>query len=98
MASYRASGEADEDLFDIWRYIAVRSSADRADRQGVRFHERFQFLAENPFIGRARPELAPGLRSFPVGSYLILYRPTDYGIEVVRVVHGSRDIEALFER
>ncbi len=49
-------------------------------------------------MGRARPELPSGLRSFPVGNYLILYRPTDYGVEIVRVVHGSRDIEALFEQ
>lgn len=31
------------------------------------------------------------------GDYLIFYRPVDRGIEVVRVIHGARDIEALFE-
>jgi toxin ParE1/3/4 len=43
------------------------------------------------------PELA-GLRFFPVfrfRSYFIFYRPTSNGIEVLRVLHGARDIESL---
>jgi hypothetical protein len=41
-----------------------------------------------PEIGRARPELLANLRSFPVGR----------GIEVVRVLHGARDLKPLFEQ
>ena len=44
-------------------------------------------------IGRMRDDLQPDLRSFAAGSYLIFYRPIDDGIEVVRVLHGARDIE-----
>jgi toxin ParE1/3/4 len=40
--------------------------------------------------------LSEGLRSFPVGDYLVFYREADQGIEIVRVLHGSRDIAALF--
>ena len=47
-------------------------------------------------MGRTRNDLATGLRSFPVGNYVILYRPLENGVEVVRVVHGSRDIEDMF--
>lgn len=39
--------------------------------------------------------IAPGLRSFPVGKYLIFYRLIDGGLEIVRVLHGARDIENL---
>jgi hypothetical protein len=47
-------------------------------------------------MGRLRPELAPHLRSFPIGNYVIFYRLTQEGIEVARVLHGARDIDALF--
>ena len=47
-------------------------------------------------MGRKRDELLPNLRSFPVGSYLIFYHPINQGIEVVRVLHGSRDIPNFF--
>ncbi len=53
-------------------------------------------LAGNPLMGRSREDLLPGLRSFAVGSYIIFYRPVERGIEVARVLHGARDIPALF--
>ncbi len=49
-------------------------------------------LAANPLAGRARSELHEGLRSFPVGSYVVFYSPTPEGVEIVRVLHGRRDI------
>jgi toxin ParE1/3/4 len=48
-------------------------------------------------MGRARPELAPELRSFPVKRYVLYYRPDADGIELVRVLDGARNIEALFD-
>ncbi len=54
-------------------------------------------LSESPGIGRKREELAQGLRSSVVGNYLIFYRAIEDGIEIVRVISGHRDIEALFE-
>lgn len=47
--------------------------------------------------GRSREELAPGLRSLAFGRYVVFYMPLPDGIDVVRVLHGSRDIDALFE-
>jgi toxin ParE1/3/4 len=52
---------------------------------------RCQLLADNPLIGRARPELRPGLRFFPHGDYLIFHRPAGSGVTIVRVLHGARD-------
>lgn len=48
--------------------------------------------AHNPKAGRARPELAPSLRSFPAGNYIVFYLPIPNGIEVVRVLSGYLDI------
>ena len=53
-------------------------------------------LATQPMMGRARDELAPGVRSFPFGRYVVFYMPLDDGIDVVRVLHGARDIDAVF--
>ncbi len=49
-------------------------------------------LADNPLMGPARPDIAPEFRYHPVGNYLLLYRIVSGGIEVVRVVHGARDL------
>jgi toxin ParE1/3/4 len=49
-------------------------------------------------MGRARPELRPDLRSFPVGRFVIFYREVRDGIEIVRVLRGARDLPALFNK
>jgi toxin ParE1/3/4 len=92
--------QADADLDSIWRYIALQSgSYEVADRFIDAIVERFLLLAEYPHIGRARDEdLRPGLRSFPVGDYIILYRMHDQHVLILRVLHGSRDIQALLGR
>ena len=62
-----------------------------------------RLLAENPELGPAREfersELA-GLRFFPVKGFdkhLIFYRLVPHGIEVLRVLHGARDLGAIFD-
>ena len=57
-----------------------------------------QARADHPLAAEARPDLAPGLRASPVGNYVIFYRPIHDGIEVVRVLHGARDIPAVFRK
>ena len=86
---------AETDLLEIWDYIADDSLA-AADRWVDRIDEQLSLLAAQPKIGRSRDELAPGMRSFPVGRYVIFYVPLDDGIDVVRVLHGARDIEEIF--
>jgi toxin ParE1/3/4 len=68
--------QADSDLDDIWFYVATKSgSLDIADRFIDSITDRFFLLASHPNIGRTWDEdLRPGLRSFPVGEYIIIYR------------------------
>jgi toxin ParE1/3/4 len=86
------------DLADIWAYIAA-DSIQQADAFAARINKDLRLLARQPNAGRARPELLAGLRSMPVGRYVIFYipRPGLSGIEVVRVLHGARDLKPLFE-
>ncbi|MBD2295179.1 type II toxin-antitoxin system RelE/ParE family toxin [Anabaena sphaerica FACHB-251] len=86
---------AEADLLDIWNFIA-NESLEKADIFLQKIENKLKILAENPGMGRKRDELLPNLRSFPVGSYLIFYHPINQGIEVVRVLHGSRDIPNFF--
>ena len=85
------------DLADIWAYIAL-DSPDNTDLFIDRiFRICQQGLASNPRLGRTREELSPGLRSLVFESYVIFYHPMPNGVAVVRVLHGVRDIESIFD-
>jgi toxin ParE1/3/4 len=86
---------AEADILEIWDYIADDNIA-AADDWVDRLDEQFRLLATQPKIGRTRDELAAGMRSFPVGRYVVFYMPLDDGVDVIRVLHGSRDIDAIF--
>ncbi len=86
---------AKTDLADIWEYIADDSEA-RADSFIDRIDRKFNTLAHRPRIGRLRNELVANLRSSPVDRYVIFYLPLSDGIEVVRVLHSARDLNADF--
>src|ERR1700751_5965753 len=91
------SPQADSDLDSIWYYVASESgSVEIADRLIDSITERFLLPANYPNIGRRRDDdLRPGLRSFPVGEYVI-YRLQDEDVLILRVLLGSRNIQALF--
>lgn len=95
MPTAHLSEHAQEDLIDIWMYIAD-DSVRSADRVIDRITAKCEELAEMPLSGRLREEFAADLRSYPVGRYLVFYVPDDDGISVVRVVSGERDLPAVF--
>jgi toxin ParE1/3/4 len=83
------------DLAEIWAYIA-EDSPDHADAFVDLLDSKFQALSRRPGLGRLRPDLHPDIRSLAIGRYVVFYLPLSRGIEVVRVLHGSRDIESVF--
>ena len=96
--AYRLSRRAAADLDDIWFYVAAESSsAEIADRLIDSITDRFVLLAAHPFAGRSRSDdLGAGRRSFPVGEYLIVYTVRGRNVLILRVIHGRRDLAALF--
>jgi len=88
------SPQAIKDLDDIWFYIAQDNVA-AADRWIDHLLETALMLAEQPLMGRLRPELAPQIRSLPVKAYMLYYRPIEGGIELVRVLNSARDIDSI---
>jgi toxin ParE1/3/4 len=95
MPAYRLTRLAREDLQAIRDYIAQDSPATAKRYLGI-IEEKCQTLAEYPGLGVQREEYL-GLHKFPVGDYLIFYRPTENGIEIIRVLHGARDIERILK-
>lgn len=95
MPKFRLSLAADKDIFEIGEYIA-HDSLEAAGRTVDEFYRIFDLLARSPMIGRERPEFGLGLRSFPLGQYVIVYNLVDNGILIVRVLSGYRDLETFF--
>jgi toxin ParE1/3/4 len=97
---HRVAPRVETDLDGIWLYIARESgSMDVATRLIDSISDRFHFLASFPWAGHARDEdFGVGFRSFAVGEYVIVYCLDDADVLILRVVHGRRELEALFDR
>src|SRR5437879_1317999 len=95
MAVVFRTDEAAWDLEDIWHYIA-RDSPRAADKFLRVLDRKCRIMAETPGIGRKRDEFSPGLRSHACGRYLIFFRRIQNGIEIIRVLHGARDLPNIF--
>lgn len=101
MRRIRQRAGARRDLVEIYRYHAREAGLGVADRFYAEAQATLARLAKMPGMGtvyeNAHPSLA-GLRYFPLSrfrSYLVFYRTLDDGIEVVRVLHGARDLEGI---
>lgn len=88
---------ARQDLEDIFRYIAQDNTAAAA-RQIRQLQARWRSLLDQPRMGTKRDELEPTLRSVTEGNYVIYYRTVPEGIELVRVLHTSRDSRRAFNQ
>ena len=92
--SFQLRPQAEADIEAIVLYIA-EDSPQAARRWTETIYTCCQRLGEMPEMGVARSDIREGLRTFPVGNYLVLYRQVENGAEIVRVVHGARQWEAL---
>lgn len=94
---------ADQDMDEQAEYLAAHGSVE----VGLRFYraaeDAFQLLSRRPKLGRVVEFGSPyltGVRVFPLKSFpahLVFYRPVEDGIEIIRVQHGARDLETLFQ-
>ena len=89
------------DLKKQFEYLAERASIDTANRFIDAAHEAFGNLAKNPGLGATFPARSPKLTGLRVSrvsgfeNYLIFYREHSTGVEIVRVLHGARDIRRV---
>lgn len=98
MNDYILSDHARQEIKEIWDFIA-QDDLDAADRWTIKLIEVFHLLARNPRIGHTRKDLTGNQVLFwPVGKYLIIYRPRGDDIEILAVTQGSRDIPSFLRR
>jgi len=101
---YVVKPRADRDLSDYADYLAEEATLDLALRFLPAANETFALLAQQPNLGwqsRLRRTALKCLRVFRVTGFehmLIFYRPLPDGVDILRVVHGSRNLRALFRR
>ncbi|MBW4504978.1 MAG: type II toxin-antitoxin system RelE/ParE family toxin [Scytonematopsis contorta HA4267-MV1] len=95
MKQHIISPEANQDLEGIIDYFTSRN-IDAGERFVDEFNKKCKYLANFPNMGRSYAEVKDYLRGVPLNGYIILYRVTDSGIEILRVVSGYRDLESLF--
>jgi toxin ParE1/3/4 len=93
--SYELSPEALNDLQTIQDYIAI-DNIEAAQRLIDQFFELFEHLALWPETGHSRTDLtAKNVRFWPIGHYLVVYREHSATIQIVGVLHGSRDVPSI---
>jgi plasmid stabilization system protein ParE len=96
-ARYFLSTEAQEDFRAIRAYYLQESDARVARYVIGEITKALRFLAATPGAGHVREDLTDEkVKFWPVFSYLIVYDPATQPLGIARVLHGSRDIEALF--
>jgi toxin ParE1/3/4 len=96
MAEIRRTPQAETDLETILEDLQQKNSA-MAERYATAFHDKGQMLAQFPEIGRARPEIAPKLRSTLVRPYVIFYRLEGDAVQIIRILHGKRDLRSIMQ-
>ena len=97
MSGYVVAPAAQEDLLVIWHYYAEQvGNPDLADRMVGEIVSGFRQVAATPGMDHLRRDLSEEpLRFWNVRRYLIAYRPEVRPLEIVRVIHGARDMQAI---
>jgi toxin ParE1/3/4 len=98
MARVIYSDRADLDLLTILIDVAIHRGQRASDRLSVAIEKKCRHYASLPLTAILRDDLVPGLRCFPVQRYLVFYRlsAAGTGIEIARILHGSRNIDASY--
>lgn len=95
MKRYRLTPSARGDVIDILAYVQEQSPAG-AMKVLRELRAAFVLIAARPGVGHRRDDLADEtLRVWPVLSYLVIYRPRTRPVQIIRVLHGARDLSAL---
>ncbi|MCP5059275.1 MAG: type II toxin-antitoxin system RelE/ParE family toxin [bacterium] len=98
-SNYVLTPAAKNDFLEIRRYVRRSFGREHDQRVRAQFIDSFERLAQNPFIGRARPDIWPEPYFFwPLGPSLIAYHPKTKPLRIVRIARASRDWRELQPR
>jgi plasmid stabilization system protein ParE len=94
-APFVLTPRAEQDLHEIWEYIAA-DNIEAADRVLDKIGQTLERLSRNPGVGHYREDLADKRHRFQlVYSYLIVYRWEARPLQIIRVLHAARDVQAI---
>jgi toxin ParE1/3/4 len=88
---------AEQDLTEILEYLEEHSPT-AAEQLAETIDERCAMLGQLPLMGRSRDDLALGLRSIAIRPYVLFYRVTDESVQVIRILHGKRDMDRIMSQ
>jgi toxin ParE1/3/4 len=94
---YRVAKDAERDLDEIFLYWA-KAGLKVADRLIDNITDRFWLFGEYPEAGRPAGEAGIGVKCFPAGKYLIYYRKTRKGTDILHIFHGAQDQKRAFKK
>jgi toxin ParE1/3/4 len=97
MARYTLRQLAQNDLEEIWLFSLQEWSIVQADKYTRALVSRFEWLSENPHIGKRRDDIKQGYYCYPEGSHAIFYTLTGYGIDVIGILHQRMDVMGHLE-
>jgi toxin ParE1/3/4 len=89
--------QAEADLDEAWEFIA-RDDQVAADRLIDSILEAARLHAQFPDSGRSRVEFGTSIRNFVVSPFVVFYKPIEDTIQVLRVLHGRRNIGRIMKK
>lgn len=95
MSRFSIAPSASQDLDRVAEYFLERN-IDTGEKLFREFNQKCLNLVNFPYMGRSYDRIRPNLRGIPLDGYIIFYQVVDEGIEILRVVNGRQDLEALF--
>ena len=96
-AKFRITPRAYSDLRNIARYTLRQWGKAQRDNYIRDLDKRFAWLAEQPRVGKHRPDIREGYFCFQQGSHLIFYLIRDDGIDIIGIPHKAMDIPNFFD-
>jgi len=98
MSQYQFTPQAVGDLLEIWNFIA-QDNPEAADRVEQAIFRACDLLSNSPLAGRARKDLTTLPVRFwvvhPYSKYLIVYDPEKKPLQIIRILHGARDLPSV---
>lgn len=96
MPGYRITPRAQDDLKNIGQYTERQWGKRQRNTYLKALEKRFNWLAENPKLGKHRPDIADGYYSFPQGWHVVFYLIRENSIDIIGVPHKEMDIISYF--
>jgi|ERR1700733_10198573 len=96
MKKFVLTRPAERDLDQIKIYLVEKAGSSITRKVFQEFRGALNLLGSNPGIGHVREDLTDlPVKFWPVYSYLIVYDPETKPVQIIRVLHGMRDVDEI---